>query len=99
MKIKTIDSSTKQPTKNQRIQLQIKGKDSGYLTVTTDAQGYFTIDEKYKGQQFAIAGTTNYIGAADGATLYYTNGQYAGGKTGGQGQHTGSKEKNKETWK
>ncbi len=98
MKIKTIDATTKKPTKNQRIQLQVKGKDSGYLTLTSDMEGCITLDDKYKGQQIAIAttgGQPTFVAATDGATLTFTSqGGYAGGH-GGQG----GKEKKKETWK
>lgn len=94
MKIKTIDASTKRPTKNQRIQLQVKGKDSGYLTLTSDMEGYITLEDKYKGQQIAVTttgGQPSFTTATDGATLTVTT----GGPQGGQG----GKEKKKETWK
>lgn len=94
MKIKTIDASTKKPTKNLRIQLQVKGKDSGFLTMTSDMEGFIMLDEKYKGQQIASASTggqPSWIAATDGATLTVST----------QPTHGGSKEKNKdkETWK
>jgi hypothetical protein len=106
MKIKTIDASTKKPTKNLRIQLQVKGKDSGYLTVTSDMEGFVMLDEKYKGQQIAVASTggqPTWVAATDGATLLVTTQTSHAGTTGGQGgqggKQQGGKEKNKETWK
>jgi hypothetical protein len=53
MKIKIIDSSTKKPVINCKIQLQIKGKDSGFVTLTTDLTGMVEMDEKYNGQQIS----------------------------------------------
>lgn len=53
MKIKIIDAGTKKPVINSKIQLQVKGKDSGFLTLTTDATGLVTLDEKYNGQQLS----------------------------------------------
>ncbi len=51
MKIKIIDSSSKQPLINTKIQLQIKGANSGIITVTTDMVGMAQIDQRYEGQQ------------------------------------------------
>jgi hypothetical protein len=53
MKIKIIDSNSKKPVINNKIQLQVKGKDSGFLSLTTDATGFVTLDEKYNGQQLS----------------------------------------------
>jgi len=53
MKLKIIDTSTKKPVLNSKIQLQVKGKDSGFLTVTTDTTGMIELDEKYNGQQIS----------------------------------------------
>lgn len=96
MKIKTIDRSTKKPLKNLRIQLQVKGKDSGFLTLTSDMEGAIMLDEKYKGQQIALANAGNqadWITATDGATLLVASTPTHGA------QGHGGKEKNKETWK
>lgn len=106
MKIKTIDVTTKKPTKNLRIQLQVKGKDSGYLTLTSDMEGFVMLDEKYKGQQIAVSttgGQPAWIAATDGATLMVSaqpahTGSHDASK-GGKGASHGGKEKNKETWK
>lgn len=75
MKIQAIDSSTNKPLASTKVQLQIKGKDSGFLTLSTDASGYFQLDDKYKGQQIALSyngkvGTP--INATDGAKLSTT---------------------------
>lgn len=72
MKIQAIDTTTKQPLTNQKLQIQVKGKDSGYLSLTTDGNGYFQLDDKYNGQQIALSfngtiGTS--ITATDGAKL------------------------------
>lgn len=74
MKIKAINSNTKKPLLNKTFQLQIKGKDSGYQTVTTDSSGIFLLEDKYKGQQISYylqgSTSTQTITASDGATLY-----------------------------
>jgi hypothetical protein len=75
MKIKVIDSTTKKPVLNTKIQLQVKGKDSGYLTLTTDATGTLQLDDKYNGQQ--LLSTTGGQGgpaitATEGAVLLLT---------------------------
>ena len=95
MKMKALDSNTKKPLANMKIQLQIKGKDSGFLSLTTDQNGEFKLDEKYKGQQ--LTGSINgiqsqWLTVNDGATLQIDTKQRA--TTG-----SSSKEKNKETWK
>lgn len=72
MKIQVINSkSNNQPFANKKIQLQVKGKDGGYLSVTTDGQGYFTIDDKYNGQQIActMGGQPQWITASEGGKL------------------------------
>ena len=51
MKIQVIESSSKRPLANTKVQLQVKGKDSGFLSLTTDGTGFITLDEKYNGQQ------------------------------------------------
>lgn len=75
MKIKVIDSNTKKPVINTKIQLQVKGKDSGYLTLTTDAAGTLQLDDKYNGQQLlsTTGGTQGpAITATEGAVLLLT---------------------------
>lgn len=52
MKLKALNSKNK-PLVNTKIQLQIRGKDSGFLSCTTDGTGCFTLDSKYEGQQIA----------------------------------------------
>ena len=72
MRIKIIDSSTKKPIINSKIQLQVKGKDSGFLTITTDMTGMVEIDEKYKDQQLSSplgGGQGPWVTAAEGAVL------------------------------
>lgn len=51
MKILVLESNSKRPLANTKIQLQVKGKDSGFLTLTTDANGNLMLDNKYNGQQ------------------------------------------------
>lgn len=74
MKIQVLNSKKEQPLANTRIQIQIRGKDSGYLTCTTDTNGYLHIDDKYKGQQIAfygLSGASNqWITANNNAILY-----------------------------
>lgn len=64
---------TKKILPDIKIQLQVKGKDSGYLSSATDEMGYFELDNKYQGQQIAyyLHGTTSseWITAQDGAVL------------------------------
>ena len=75
MKIKVIDASTKKPVINNKIQLQIKGQDSGFLTLTTDATGLLALDDKYDGQQLTstMGGTPGpWITATEGAVLLLT---------------------------
>lgn len=73
MKIQVVNTITKAPLSNFKLQLQVKGKNSGFLTVTTDSQGYFILDEKYNGQFLAtymngILGEWTTV--SDEATLY-----------------------------
>ena len=73
MKIKIVDSNTKQPVTNRKIPLQIKGKDSGFLSLMTDQAGCIQLDDKYTGQQIsspAGGGQATWISATNGATLY-----------------------------
>ena len=71
MKIRTISTSTNKPLSKTQLQLQVRGKDSGYLTVTTDQNGEFSLDQKYSGQQIAsmTGGQGAWLNAAEGSTL------------------------------
>lgn len=72
MKIKMIDASTKKPLINTKVQLQVKGKDSGFLTLTTDNTGAISLEDKYEGQQItspAPGGQTIWVTACDSAVL------------------------------
>lgn len=71
MKIRTLSTSTNKPLAKTQLQLQIRGKDSGYLTVTTDQNGEFSLDQKYSGQQIAsmTGGQGAWLSATEGATL------------------------------
>lgn len=53
MRIQVVETKTQKPLTNFKVQLQVKGKDSGFLTFTTDGQGFIDIDDKYRGQQIA----------------------------------------------
>lgn len=75
MKITVIDATTKKPLANAKIQLQVKGRDSGFLSLTTDQTGALLLDDKYNGQQIASAGgggQGQFITATNGATLTVT---------------------------
>jgi hypothetical protein len=75
MKIKTIEKTTNKPLTNTKIQIQVKGKDSGYLSTTTDTSGSFELDDKYSDQQIAAinSGTPGqYVTASNNATLTVT---------------------------
>lgn len=84
MKIQVVNRSTKKPVVNTKIQLQVKGRDSGYLSYTTDANGYFQLDDKYSGQQIAyfLQGSTpsQWVSASDGAMLSVDTTQTVTGK-------------------
>lgn len=72
MKLKIIEAKSKKPILNSKIQLQIKGKDSGSVIVTTDAAGYISLDEKYKGQQVSSPFGTSiapWVTACEGAVI------------------------------
>ena len=75
MKIKAIDSQTKKPVVNTKIQLQVRGKDSGFVSCMTDSTGCCQIDDKYRDQQICCAGSANaeWVKAAEGATVIFTN--------------------------
>lgn len=51
MKLLIINAITKRPFSFEKILLQVKGKDSGSLTCTTDEAGLIDLDDKYAGQQ------------------------------------------------
>jgi hypothetical protein len=74
MKIQAVEAKKLKPLTNTTIQIQIRGKNSGYLTCTTDAKGYFQLDNKYKGQQIAhymqSGSSGQWLSAADNTTLY-----------------------------
>lgn len=72
MKIIILDQSTKKPLANGKLQLQVRGKDSGFLTATTDANGFCMLDDKLKGQQIALATGSaqgQWVEANEGAKL------------------------------
>lgn len=74
MKIQVLEASTNRPLANTKIQLQVKGKDSGFISLTSDASGHITLDEKISGQQVAVttglaAGDVKWTTATDGARL------------------------------
>lgn len=82
MKIQAVDQQSHQPLKNQKLQLEVRGKDSGYLSTTTDGNGYCMIDDKYKDQQISQAnrgGQSQWIKAEDGAKLPVNHTQPATG--------------------
>lgn len=87
MKIQVLDLNSKRPIANTKVQLQIKGKDSGFLSLTTDGNGNLLLEEKYNGQQItatsANSGSNQWISASDGAKLYTST--------------TGTKQKSTET--
>jgi len=88
MKITVIDAATKRPLAATKIQLQVRGKESGFLTLSTDQSGIITLDDKYKGYQISALfnGTQGaWVAATDGATLSFSKSKMD--------------EKNKETWK
>lgn len=73
MKIYILDIKTKKPLANTKIQLQIRGKDSGFLTLTTDAKGIIVLNDKYKNQHISyLLGTEQgqWINATDGTKLF-----------------------------
>lgn len=73
MRIQVVETKTQRPLTNFKVQLQIKGKDSGFLSLTTDAQGFFELEDKYRGQQIAhyLQGKnpSQWITATDNAKL------------------------------
>jgi hypothetical protein len=80
MRIKAVDFSTKKPYANLSLALQIRGQNSGFLTVKTDANGFFMLDDSYMGHEITstVGGGNNpqtahgqgqWIAATDEATL------------------------------
>lgn len=72
MKIKVIDTNTQKPVINTKVPLQIKGANSGFVTLTTDATGLLHLDDKYNGQQISspVGGDlVQWVTATDGAVL------------------------------
>lgn len=76
MKIQVIELNSKRPLANTKIQLQVKGKDSGFLSLTTDGSGTLTLDDKYSGQQITATNSSSasgqpgqWIPANEGARL------------------------------
>ena len=93
MKITVLDTTNKRPLANAKLQLQIKGKESGFVTVTTDQSGLLQLEDKYRGHQ--ICALFNgmqgaWVAASDGVTLSLASKATATGQ---------GREKNKETWK
>ena len=86
MKIQAIEQGTNKPFCNKKIQVRVQGRNDGNLSYTTDAMGYFNLDEKYKGQQIAHSvqggAQSQWITASEGAKLY-ANGQCETSKGGG----------------
>lgn len=73
MKIQILDQSSKKPLMNAKLQFQVRGKDSGYISCTTDASGWWQLDDKYKGQQItptSSGGQSQWTNANDGIKLY-----------------------------
>jgi hypothetical protein len=62
MKLLIINADTKRPFSYEKILLQVKGKDSGSLTCTTDDAGLIELDDKYAGQQVGFFLQTNLEG-------------------------------------
>lgn len=72
MKIQVVDQHTNKPLASAKVQVQIKGSQSGNLTLNTDANGFLQLDDKFKGQQ--IASTINgrsgsFVTASEGSKL------------------------------
>lgn len=80
MKIKVIDTNTKKPVINMKIPMQVKGENSGFLSLTTDGTGTLTIDDKYNGQQLMspMGGSQGtWVTATESAVLMVTTKQKA----------------------
>lgn len=71
MKIQVVGTGNK-PLSHTKIPLQIRGKNSGYLSCTTDENGFFELDKKYQGQEISsLLGNleSKWLEATDGATI------------------------------
>lgn len=91
MKIQVIETTTNRPLTNTKVQIQVKGPDSGFLTLTTDGSGHITLDGKYTGQQITATtggATGQWITASEGARLTIA---------GAKGATTGTGTKQKDT--
>lgn len=101
MKIQVIESNSKRPLANTKIPLQVRGKDSGYLSYTTDGNGNFELDSKYDGQQIAYylqgGPQGQWIAAKDGAKLFVTLTTTGKGSTTGTTGSGSGKDKSKQT--
>jgi len=91
MKIQVLDSNSKKPLVSTKLQIQIKGKNSGYLTLNTDGNGSLLLDDKYIGDELStsIHGQGPWVKASNNATLLYDAKQKQ--TTGGSKQTTTSK--------
>lgn len=79
MKIQVVEANTNRPLANTKIQLQVKGQDSGFITLTTDSAGMMVLESKYEGQQLLALNSIvssdmknpheNWIIAKDGGKL------------------------------
>ena len=72
MKIQLCEHTTRHPLSNRKIQLQVQGKDAGFLTVSTDHDGWFQLDDKYQGQQISLVHPgqkPQFISAKDGIQM------------------------------
>jgi hypothetical protein len=75
MKIQVLESNSKKPLISTKIQIQIKGKNSGYLTLSTDNSGFLQLDDKYIGDQISTSyhGQGPWINASNNAILTYNS--------------------------
>lgn len=90
MKIQVIETTTNRPLINTKVQIQVKGPDSGFLTLTTDGNGHITLDGKYNGQQITATNggaTGQWITATEGARLVL-GGKTTTGTAGGKSKET-----------
>ncbi len=72
MKIKIVESVSKKPILNSKVQLQVKGKDGGFLTLITDMAGFVELEQKYSGQQISSplgGGQGPWVTITEGAVL------------------------------
>ncbi|HLB42136.1 MAG TPA: hypothetical protein VJN02_04670 [Gammaproteobacteria bacterium] len=94
MKIMVLDTATQRPLINIKLQLQIRGKESGFVTVTTDQNGAIQLDDKYKGHQISAL-----FNGAQGAWVAANEGTKLSLAATKITAKQGSDEKDKETWK